>query len=427
MSGVSLTGTVTLLLGDVAGSTRLWETQPDEMTSAIARLNQIVSDAVAAHDGVRPRERGEGESFVAAFGRASDAVACALELQLAPLEPIRLRIGLHTGEIELCHEESYAGPTINRTARLRDLGHDGQTVMSSITGDLVIDRLPPGGWMIDLGTHLLRDSARPERVVQLCHPDLRNDFPPLRTPSVSISHNLPAQLTSFVGRGTEVERVRQLLAEDRLVTLTGPGGVGKTRLAMQVASQIAGESSDGVWYVDLAPITDAQVVPIAVARALGLADQPGRSTTDTLTRFVAGRKMLLVVDNCEHLLDASASLIVHLLAETSSLRLLATSREPIAVPGEVAWRVPSLPLSDEAIELFADRARHARADFAVSADNAALMRKICQRLDGLPLAIELAAARVRSLSLTEILWGSPEKVDTVSLLPWWHAACVHSR
>ena len=175
-------GTVTLLLADVEGSTRLWESRPDEMTTAVARLNQTVKDIIATHDGVRPVEQGEGDSFVAAFARASDAVAAALELQRAPLAPIRLRIGVHTGEIQLRDEGNYAGPTINRTARLRDLGHGGQTVLSGATEAMVIDRLPEGAWLTDLGTHPLRDLPRPERVVQLCHPDLVNEFPPLRTP-----------------------------------------------------------------------------------------------------------------------------------------------------------------------------------------------------------------------------------------------------
>ena len=405
VSGPLPTGTVTLLLADVEGSTRLWESQPDEMVAAVARLNQVASDVIAAHDGVRPVEQGEGDSFVAAFARASDAVECALELQLAGLAPIRLRIGVHTGEIQLRDEGNYAGVTINRTARLRDLAHGGQTVLSATASDLVIDRLPPGVWVTDLGIHPLRDLPRPERVVQLCHPELDNDFPPLRTARPVVSNNLPVQLTSFVGREAELARLRQLLAENRWVTLTGAGGVGKTRLAVQAAAQLAGEFVDGLWYVDLTPITDAEMVPIAVARALGLADHPGRSTMDTLARFVAGRHMLVVLDNCEHLLDPSAALIIDLLVESSSLRLLATSREPIGVAGEVDWQVRSLSLADEAIELFADRARHARPDFTISDDNAAVLGEICQRLDGLPLAIELAAARVRSLSLAEILDG----------------------
>ena len=405
VSGFLPTGTVTLLLADVEGSTRLWETQPEVMTAAIARLTQVVSDVIAAHDGARPVEQGEGDSFVAAFARASDAVACALELQLAPLAPIQLRMGVHTGEIQLRGEDNYAGPTINRTARLRDLAHGGQTVLSATTSDLVVDRLPPNAWLTDLGTHPLRDLPRPERVVQLCHPGLRNDFPPLRTPKSLGAHNLAVQLTSFVGREAELTQVGELLAGDRLVTLTGPGGVGKTRLAAQIAAQLADEFDDGVWYVDLAPITDPDLVRVTAARALGLPDQPGRSTMDTLTRFVAERQMLVVVDNCEHLLDASAALIIDLLAASSRLTLLATSQEPIGVAGEVSWRVPSLSLADEAIELFTDRARHVRPDFAVGDENVAAVTEICRRLDGVPLAIELAAARVRALSLSEIVDG----------------------
>jgi predicted ATPase/class 3 adenylate cyclase/DNA-binding CsgD family transcriptional regulator len=406
VSGLLPTGTVTLLLADVEGSTRLWETQPDEMTTAIKRLNQTVSEIIATHDGVRPVEQGEGDSFVAAFARATDAVAAALEMQRAPLAPIRLRIGVHTGEIQLRDEGNYAGPTINRTARLRDLGHGGQTLSSGTTEALVLDGLPAGAWLTDLGTHALRDLPRPERVVQLCHPDLVNDFPPLRVAKVLASQSLPVQLTSFVGRDAEQTQVRELLRENRMLTLTGAGGAGKTRLAIEVAGRLSGEFSrfpQGVWCVDLAPITDPELVPLTVARAFGLPDQPGRSTMDTLTRFVAARQMLVVLDNCEHLLDASAALVDALLGAAAGLTLLATSREPIGVAGEVSWRVPSLSLIDEAIELFSDRARRARPAFAVNDDNAATVGEICRRLDGLPLAIELAAARVRALSLTEIL------------------------
>src|SRR5271168_3106782 len=296
VSGLLPTGTVTLLLADVEGSTRLWETQAEEMSAAIARLNQVVCDVIATHDGVRPVEQGEGDSFVAAFARASDAVAAAVELQRAPLAPIRLRIGVHTGEIQLRDEGNYAGPTINRTARLRDLGHGGQTVLSGATEPLVVDRLPDGAWLTDLGTHPLRDLPRPERVAQLCHPDLVNEFPPLRTLKTFAATNLPVQLTSFVGRDSELTQLRELLAQNRVVTLTGAGGVGKTRLAIQVAAQAAGEFGDGVWYVDLAPITDPELVPVTVARALGLPDQPGRSTMDTLTRFIADRQMLVALD-----------------------------------------------------------------------------------------------------------------------------------
>ena len=258
VSGLLPTGTVTLLLADVEGSTRLWETQPKEMTAALARLNQTVSEIIAEYDGVRPVEQGEGDSFVAAFARASEALAAALEMQRAPLAPIRLRIGLHTGEIQLRDEGNYAGPTINRTARLRDLGHGGQTLLSGATEAMVLDTLPCDAWLSDLGSHALRDLPRPERVIQLCHPDVVNEFPPLRVPKAIISQRLPIQLTSFVGRQEQLPQVRELLAQSRLLTLTGAGGAGKTRLAIQIAGQMAGDFGDGVWYVDLAPITDPE-------------------------------------------------------------------------------------------------------------------------------------------------------------------------
>jgi len=397
------TGTVTLLLADVEGSTRLWETQPEQMTAALAQLNRTVNEAVTVHDGVRPLEQGEGDSFVVAFARASDAVACALALQRAPLAPIRLRIGLHTGEIQLRDDANYAGPTINRTARLRDLAHGGQTVLSGVTEALVVDRLPDGVWLADLGSYPLRDLPRPEHVVQLCHPDLSNEFPPLRASSVVASNNLPAQLTSFVGRQAEIANLRQIVTNNRLVTLTGAGGAGKTRLAVEVAAQMGIESTDGVWCVDLAPITIPAVAPVTVARTLGLPDQPGRSMMDLLKSFFGNKTMLLVLDNCEHLLDVCGEMVVVLLNACPQLTILATSREPLGVPGELSWRVPSLSLADEAIELFADRARRVRPDFVVDEGNTALVAEICERLDGMPLAIELAAARIRALSLGQIL------------------------
>jgi predicted ATPase/class 3 adenylate cyclase/DNA-binding CsgD family transcriptional regulator len=393
------TGTVTLLLADVEGSTGLWESQPEEMTAAIARLDATLADLIAVHGGVRPVEQGEGDSFVLAFARASDAVACALELQRAALAPIRLRIGVHTGEIQLRDEGNYIGPTINRTARLRDLAHGGQTVLSGVTEAIVVDHLPVGASLTDLGSHELRGLPRPERVMQLCHPDNRNEFPPLRTSKATVAQRLPAQLTSFIGRAAQIVEVRGILAGNRLVTLTGAGGSGKTRLAIQAAR----EFGDDVRYVDLAPITDPDLVPVAVARALGLRDQPGRSTTDTIVRSLGERRLLLVLDNCEHLLDANAALILVVLDACPGVTMLTTSREPIGVAGEVTWRVPSLSIADEAIELFTDRARLARRDFGITDKNAAAVAEICRRLDGMPLAIELAAARVRALSLVEIL------------------------
>jgi predicted ATPase/class 3 adenylate cyclase/DNA-binding CsgD family transcriptional regulator len=395
------TGTVTLLLADVEGSTRLWETEPGEMASAIARLDRTLCELIAAHDGVRPVEQGEGDSFVLAFARASDAVGCALDLQRAALAPIRLRIGVHTGEIQLRDEGNYIGPTINRTARLRDLAHGGQTVLSGAAEALVVDRLPTDAWLIDLGTHPLRDLPRPEHVAQLCHPDVRNDFPPLRTPQTTVNR-LPLQLTSFVGRHAQIEEIRWILVDNRLVTLAGAGGVGKTRLAVEIAGAVEGRFAGGTCYVELASITDPELVPVAVARALGLPDQPGRSTMDTIRRSVGDREVLLLLDNCEHLLDACAALVVAVVDACPNSTFLTTSREPIGITGEVTWRVPSLSQADEAVQLFTDRARLARPDFHLSDDAVDVVIEICRRLDGMPLAIELAAARVRALSLDEI-------------------------
>jgi predicted ATPase/class 3 adenylate cyclase/DNA-binding CsgD family transcriptional regulator len=410
------TGTVTLLLADVEGSTQLWHSRPDEMTAAIANLDRTLAELVSTHHGVRPIEQGEGDSFVIAFSRASDAVACALALQRAPLAPLRLRVGVHTGEVQFRDEHhdrnNYVGPAINRTARLRELAHGGQTVLSGTTSDLVADALPVDAWLAELGAHVLRDLPRPERVAQLCHPDLCNEFPPLRkrgASEISVAQHLPVQLTSFVGRDAEMVEVRDMLAKNRLVTLTGAGGVGKTRLAVQVAEAVAGNYGDGAWYVDLAPITDPDLVPIAAARALGLPDQPGRSPLNSLLQFVGGQQMLVILDNCEHLLDASATVTAALLGRCPRLTVMATSREPIGVAGEVTWRVPSLSLGDDAVRLFGDRARHARPGFSINDDNAAAVDEICRRLDGMPLAIELAAARARALSPKEILAGLQDR------------------
>ncbi|EHB58692.1 transcriptional regulator, LuxR family [Mycolicibacterium rhodesiae JS60] len=392
------TGTVTLLLADVERSTQLWENQPEEMTAAIARLDSVLADVSAIHSGVRPVEQGEGDSFVLAFARASEAVNCALDLQRATLVPIRLRIGLHTGEIQLRDEGNYIGPTINRTARLRDLAHGGQTVLSGVTEAMVVDHLPDGAWLSDLGPHALRGLPRPERVVQLCHPDVRSEFPPLRTSTTPGVQRLPAQLTSFVGRRGQIDELRDIVASNRLVTLTGAGGSGKTRLAIQVA----GELGYDVRYVDLAPITDPELVSVALARVLGLPDQPDRSATDTIVRYLGERRLLIVLDNCEHLLDACAALTHAVVDGCPAVTTLATSREPIGLAGEVTWRIPSLSLTDEAIELFVDRARLVRPDFRMTDDNAAAVTEICRRLDGMPLAIELAAARTRALSIAEI-------------------------
>ena len=397
------TGTVTLLLADVEGSTRLWESQPEQMAAAVARLNTVVGEVVARHRGVRPLEQGEGDSFVVAFAKASDAIACALALQRTDLDPVKVRIGVHTGEIQLRDDANYAGPTINRTARLRDLAHGGQTVLSGATEAMVIDRLPTDAWLTDLGSHALRDLPRPERVLQLNHPDLRAAFPPLRVAAPHRRSRLPVQLTSFVGRVGQVATIAELLGNNRLVTLTGAGGAGKTRLALRVAAEVEPELDGNVFFVDLAPITNPDVVPVAVARALELTDQPGRTTVESIQRFVADRKVLVVLDNCEHLIDACSEIVTQTVRAGHQVTVLATSREPLGIPGELTWQVPSLSIDDDAVALFVDRARRIRPDLLLTPEQHTIASDICRRLDGMPLAIELAAARTRTLSLTQIL------------------------
>ncbi|WP_246541015.1 LuxR C-terminal-related transcriptional regulator [Mycobacterium spongiae] len=392
---------MTFLVGGVDCAIRLSHTHPDKMATASAALAQAVDELVAVHEGQRLTEHGDGNSFVAAFTRASDAVGCALQLQQMPLTPIRLRIGVHTGQVQQRDEAHDASPTISRTAAVRDLAHGGQTLLSDATQQLVVDSLPADAWLTDLGTCRVRDLA--ERLVQLCHPSVDNMFPPLRTAKSVDTHHVPVHLTSFVGRGPQLTQLRKLLIDNRLVTLTGAGGIGKTRLGAELAVRVAPELGDGAWYVDLAAITDPTLVAVAVARAIGLHDRPGLATMEALVQYVGERQMLIMLDNCEHLLAAVASLAVDLLGACPASTLLATSREPLGVLGEVAFVVPSLSLADEAVELFADRARRVRQDFAVTAENEAAVAEICRRLDGMPLAIELAAARVRALSLEEIV------------------------
>lgn len=318
------TATVTLLLADVEGSTRLWQHQPVEMRSAIERFDEVLAAAVDRHHGVRPVEQGEGDSCVVAFPRAVDALTCALELQRAALAPIKLRIGLHSGDVQLRDEGNYVGPTINRAARLRDLAHGGQTVLSGTTELLVLEQLPADVTLVDLGTHPLRDLPRPERVVQLCHPDLCNEFPPLRVAAAGDVNRLPVHLTSFIGRRRELADISRALDENRLVTLTGAGGAGKTRLAVQVAGAVAAQFAAGVCYVDLAPITHPGMVPVTAARALGLPDQPGQPMIEVLRQFLRDREVLILLDNCEHLLDPCAELITGLLAACPALSWLTT-------------------------------------------------------------------------------------------------------
>jgi predicted ATPase/class 3 adenylate cyclase/DNA-binding CsgD family transcriptional regulator len=397
-------GTVTLLLGDVEDSTRLWERSSDQARSAMAELDSFVDEYVAKFDGARPVEQGEGDSFVAGFWRASDAVSCAIELQRTLAEmAIRVRMAIHTGEIEIRDGSRYDGSTIIRCARVRDLGHGGQVLVSSSTRDLAHDALPDGVDLVDLGSHPLKGLDRAERVFQLTHPDLEGRFPPLRALE-AVKGNLPVRLTSFIGRTTELADVQRLVASDRLVTITGAGGCGKTRLAVEALEPLSEGFDDGIWFCDLGPLADPEMVAQALRVSLNLRDESSRSDLQVVCDYLGDKRALVVIDNCEHLVDASAELVDALLRACPEVRILATTREPLGVEGEVSWRVPSLP-PVEAIELFVERAARVRPNFRIGDENRGAITEICERLDGIPLAIELAAARVRSLSIRQILDG----------------------
>jgi class 3 adenylate cyclase len=397
------TAAVTLLLADVERPAQRAEPGPEAMTAAMARLEAAAGETIARHGGTRRDWRGDDDGFMVSFSRASDAVACALDLQRAPLAPLQLRICLHTGETRPRDGDGHLD-VARQVAWLLELAHGGQTLLSGTTCDLVAGCLPDGAWLADLGGHRLPDLARPVRVMQLCHPGLGVDFPALRSLD-AFAHNLPVQLTSFIGRDAEMAQVRALLQDSRLVTLTGAGGVGKTRLALQFAAEVLTWFPAGVWHVDLAPLTDGAIVAVAVARALGLSDEAGQSPMAMVAGFIGARRGMVVLDNCEHLLEPCALLAEDLLRACPALVILATSREPVGVGGEATWRVPSLPLATEAVELFADRAQRSRPGFAITAENGAAVEEICRRLDGIPLAIELAAARLRAFSPAEVAAG----------------------
>jgi len=408
-------GTVTFLFTDMEGSTRAWEAHPKETRAALQRHDEIVARAIEANRGTIILERGEGDSVFAVFERASDAVAAACELQLAlgkeewPSEvPLRVRVGIHTGEADA----DYRGAHVNRAARIRAIGHGEQILLSAVTAGIVRGTLPDGTSLIDLGQHRLRDVSDMEHVFQLAHPDFRENFPPLRSVS-NFRQNLPVQLTSFVGRGRERKEVAALIDDHRVVTLIGSGGSGKTRLAIQVGADELEKFPDGVRFVDLAPLNDAPLVVDAIASSIGIKVEQGISVVDALVRTLEGTKTLVIIDNCEHVIKACADTVTGLLRAGESVRVLATSREPLGLAGEMTWRVPSLSLSDdatkieeigesEAVQLFVDRACAVRPGFTLTSANAQAITDICRTLEGLPLAIELAAARAKALAAHQI-------------------------
>ena len=411
---VAPTGTVTFLFTDIEGSTRLWETDSESMSEALARHDELLKSAIEARGGYVFKT--VGDAFCAAFGTATDALEAALASQRALLEEgwadeieaIRVRMALHAGEAEE-RGGDYFGPTLNRVARLLSTGHGGQILVSRAARELAGDRLPPGTSLEDLGEQRLKDLARPERIFQVLAPELPTDFPPLKTLDARRT-NLPAQPTALVGREREISEVCGRMREPgiRLLTLTGPGGTGKTRLGLQAAADLLDEHRDGVFFVALADINDTALVPTTMAGALGVVESAELPLEDVLKEYLGRRELLLVLDNFEQVLDA-APLVGKLLSACPKLKVLATSRATLRVYGEQEYPVPPLTLPDpgrlppvemleryEAVRLFAERARAVKPGFVLDGD-APAVAEICARLDGLPLAIELAAARTRLL------------------------------
>jgi predicted ATPase/class 3 adenylate cyclase len=407
--------TVTLLFTDIVGSTQLWETKPAAMSTALARHDQIVREAIEG-------SRGEvfktvGDAFCAVFADAGDAVAAAVSVQLTlAAEPwpdhvnLRVRMGIHSGACER-RDDDYFGPTVNRAARLQAVAHGGQVVCSQATADAL--RASPSSRveLRDLGEHRLKDLSHPEHVYQLEVEGLQVEFPPLRSvDNPETGNNLPARLTRFVGRGPELSTVRELLSTTRLVTLTGAGGCGKTSLAMEAAGDL-----DGAWLVDLSSVSDEEQVAPALGSVLGVRGQPGRTITDVIVETLSDRRITVVLDNCEHLVEACAKIVDAILRSCRQIRVLATSREALGIDGEAVYRVPSLSLpasesqvdvgaarASEAVELFVERAGSHRPGFELDEGNVAAVVEICRRLDGMPLALELAATRLQSFTIEEL-------------------------
>jgi predicted ATPase/class 3 adenylate cyclase/DNA-binding CsgD family transcriptional regulator len=407
-------GTVTFLLAEVEGVPGADLAAPGALAAVLERFRQVVRASVTAHGGAQPDDQGDGGAAVAVFGSAADAVAAALALRRAtgphgwPGGPApSVRVALHTGEALLRDDRHYAGPALHRGTRLRDLAHGGQVLLSSVTASVVADALPTDAWLNDLGSHRLRDLSRPEQVFELRDAGQPEAFPRLRSLDV-LATNLPVQLTSFVGRGDELAAVELRLDGERLVTLTGSGGCGKTRLAMQAAAELADRWPDGVWWVDLAPVTDPGLVAELVASTIGVLVEPIGGPLRALTRQLRDRRLLVCLDNCEHLLDAAAEVAEALLLTCPEVSVLTTSREPLAVAGETVWRVPSLA-DDEAVSLFTERAGRVRPWFTLDDTNEAAVRTLCRRLDGIPLAVELAAAWLRTLTPAQVAAGLDDR------------------
>ncbi|HEY8170007.1 MAG TPA: adenylate/guanylate cyclase domain-containing protein, partial [Candidatus Limnocylindria bacterium] len=412
-------GTVTLLFTDIEGSTRLLQRLGDEYAVVLAEHHRLVEAAAAAHGGSRVDAAGDGlfYSFSTARGGLAAAVGAQRELGAHDWpsgEDVRVRMGIHIGE-PMSAETGYVGIDVHRAARICSAGHGGQILASEAVHTLIGAAVPADVTLADLGVHRLRGLDVPERLYQVRGPGLATEFPPVRSLD-SIPNNLPRQLSSFIGREAEIAAATAQLRETSVLTLTGPGGVGKTRLALEIGAQLADDYDGGVWLVDLGSVVEASLVADAVASALGVAQHPSMPLVGAIAASIGGRRVLLIVDNCEHLLDAVVSLLEQLLGSCANLRVLATSREALGIGGESLVPVPSMSLPPEsvaghdlaalascdAVRLFVDRARAAMPGFVLDGENASPIAQICRRLDGIPLAVELAAARVRTLPPSQI-------------------------
>jgi len=406
-------GTVTFLFTDIEGSTRLWDEHPEAMRPALARHDELARTAIESHGGIVVKTTGDG--FHAAFGTAHDGIDAAINAQLAlgaerwdATGPLRVRMGLHTCEAEV-RDGDYYGSGVNRAARLMSVAHGGQIVVSAVTSELVRGSSVE---FVDLGEHRLRDLANSERVFEVRAPGLATAFPPLLSLD-AFPGNLPARQTSFVGRVKELDKIADALRVSPLVTLTGVGGVGKTRLALQVAAQVLPQYPEGAWFCELAAASDPESLVEIVAATFGVPLRTGMDLAQSVVEYLRSKRLLLVLDNCEHLLDAAGDLAEAIVESCPLVRVLATSREGLAVDGEQVIPLRSLGLpgaagdsvgveSSDAARLFLDRAQSSQADFSLTAGDAAAVAEICRRLDGIPLAIELAAARAVAMSPSEI-------------------------
>jgi predicted ATPase/class 3 adenylate cyclase len=408
------------VFSDIEGSTLRWDRDRAAMQDAVRRHDAIVRAAVAAHGGHVFKT--VGDAFCAVFPVAAGAVAAALDAQRAlgaedfsAVDGLPVRMAIHTGNADE-RDGDYFGPALNRVSRLLAVGHGGQVLVSGVSTDLVQGQMPPTATLHDLGAHRLKDLARPEQVYQLLAPDLRAEFPTLRSLD-ALPNNLPQQLTSFVGRDAEVADVAALLRKHRVVTLIGAGGVGKTRVSLQVGANLLDAYPDGVWFVELAPLRDEALVPETIAKAVDATLRPNVEPLEALVAALKQKRLLLILDNCEHLVAAVASAAAAIVRGCPNVTILASSRQGLGVTGEGTYRMPSLaipalnePAADRAtdalafgaIRLFVTRAEAADARFAFADDIAPIVADICRRLDGIPLAIELAAARVNVLKPHEL-------------------------